>query len=86
MTAFEQALYLRQPGYGTSYIVGKVQLDQLMTEWREKQEQADQPFVLRDFLDRFNNDGMVPFALIERELIPEAALDHAVEKTDAMHP
>ncbi len=86
LTAFEQALYLRQPGYGTSYIVGKVQLDQLMTEWREKQEQADQPFVLRDFLDRFNNDGMVPFALIERELIPEAALDHAVEKTDAMHP
>ena len=86
LTAFEQALYLRQPGYGTSYIVGKVQLDQLMTEWREKQEQADQPFVLGDFLDRFNNDGMVPFALIERELIPEAALDHAVEKTDAMHP
>ena len=54
LTAFEQLLYLRQPGYGTSYIVGKVELDELMTEWAKSQQQASQPFVLRTFLDRFN--------------------------------
>ncbi len=80
LTAFEQALYLRQPGYGTSYIVGKVQLDRVMAEWREAQEQAGKPFVLREFMDRFNGVGIVPFALVEREMIPAAALDHADEK------
>ena len=79
LTAFEQALYLRQPGYGTSYIVGKVQLDRLMTEWREQEELAGRPFVLGEFLDRFNGEGMVPFVLVEREMIEPAALDHGGE-------
>ena len=29
---FEQQLYLRQPGYGTSYLVGKAQIEELMAE------------------------------------------------------
>ena len=76
LTAFEQLLYLRQPGYGTSYIVGKVELDELMTEWAKSQQQASQPFVLRTFLDRFNGEGMIPIPLMEDEMIPKDALDH----------
>ncbi len=79
LTTFEQSLYLRQPGYGTSYIVGKVQLDRLLAEWREQQEQAHQPFVLRDFMERFNAVGIVPLTLIEREMIAPAALDHGAD-------
>ncbi len=63
LTGFEQLLYLRQPGYGTSYVTGKVMLDQLMSEYAHQLESAGKPFVLRDFLDRFNAAGMIPISL-----------------------
>ena len=73
LTAFEQLLYLRQPGYGSSYVTGKLLFDRLMTEYAHENQLASQPFVLRDFLDRFNNDGMIPIPLMETEMIPERA-------------
>ncbi len=73
LTAFEQLLYLRQPGYGTSYVTGKLLLDRLMTEYGHAQDQAGKPFALRDFLDRFNNEGLIPMALMETEMIPASA-------------
>ncbi len=76
LTAFEQLLYLRQPGYGTSYIIGKVELDELMTEYAKKQQQLNRPFVLRTFLDSFNGEGMIPIPLMEDELILQNAQDH----------
>ena len=69
LTAFEQLLYLRQPGYGTSYITGKLLLDRLMAEYAHQQELAGKPFVLREFLDRFNSEGMIPVPLMETEMI-----------------
>src|SRR3546814_13228264 len=38
LTAFEQLLYLRQPGYGTSYIVGQLQLDHVMADYSRSEE------------------------------------------------
>jgi uncharacterized protein (DUF885 family) len=73
LTAFEQLLYLRQPGYGTSYITGKLELDRLMTEYAHGKDLASQPFVLRDFLDRFNKEGMIPIPLMEPEMVPREA-------------
>jgi uncharacterized protein (DUF885 family) len=73
LTGFEQLLYLRQPGYGTSYVVGKIQVDQLMAEYGQQQQSAGIPFVLRDFMDEFNGAGMIPVALIENELIVSEA-------------
>jgi hypothetical protein len=73
LTAFEQLLYLRQPGYGSSYVNGKVLLDRLMNEYAHARDLAGQPFVLREFLDRFNGEGMIPVPLMEDELIPAAA-------------
>ena len=73
LTAFEQLLYLRQPGYGTSYIVGKLLLDRLMAEYAHQQELAGKPFVLREFLDRFNGEGMIPVPLMETEMIAPSA-------------
>lgn len=73
LTGFEQLLYLRQPGYGTSYITGKVMLDQLLSEYAQQLASAGRPFVLRDFLDRFNAAGMIPIALMEGEMISSDA-------------
>jgi hypothetical protein len=73
LTAFEQLLYLRQPGYGTSYITGKLLLDRLLAEYAHQQELAGKPFVLREFLDRFNGEGIIPVPLMESEMISPAA-------------
>jgi uncharacterized protein (DUF885 family) len=69
LTAFEQLLYLRQPGYGTSYITGKLLLDRMMMEASEADERRGTPFRLRDFLSRFNDAGMIPTLLMEDELV-----------------
>jgi hypothetical protein len=68
LTGFEQLLYLRQPGYGTSYITGKILLDRLMSEYAHKQDSSGRPFVLREFLDRFNHEGMIPISLMGTEM------------------
>lgn len=73
LTAFEQLLYLRQPGYGASYVTGKLLFDRLMAEYAHEQELEGKPFVLRDFLDRFNNEGMIPMPLMETEMVPARA-------------
>ncbi len=68
LTGFEQLLYLRQPGYGTSYITGKLLLDRLMSEYAHQQDLSGRPFMLREFLDRFNHAGMIPISLMGTEL------------------
>jgi uncharacterized protein (DUF885 family) len=70
LTVFEQLLYLRQPGYGSCYITGKMLADELITEYAHQQDLAGKPFVLRDFMDRFNNEGMIPVFLMELEMVP----------------
>jgi len=73
LTAFEQLLYLRQPGYGASYVTGKILFDRLMNEYSHQQDLEGRPFVLRDFLDRFNNEGMIPIPLMEDEIVSNQA-------------
>jgi len=70
LTVFEQLLYLRQPGYGSCYITGKLLADQLITEYAHQQDLAGKSFVLRDFLDRFNDAGMIPILLMKLEMVP----------------
>jgi uncharacterized protein (DUF885 family) len=73
LTGFEQLLYLRQPGYGTSYITGKLLVDRLMAEYAHQQELAGKVFQLREFMDRFNSVGMIPVVLMEDEMISSNA-------------
>lgn len=65
---FEQHLYLRQPGYGTSYITGKYLLEHMMAEFARKQEDADLDFRLKDFFDKLNAMGNIPVSLGHWEL------------------
>ena len=65
---FEQHLYMRQPGYGTSYITGKYLIDVAMAEYARKMELSGQAFSIRNFLDRMNQIGSVPTSLGAWEL------------------
>jgi hypothetical protein len=68
LVGFEQLLYLRQPGYGTSYVTGKIELDRLMSEYAFVQEQKGEAFDLAGFFRTLNASGIIPFALIQKEI------------------
>ena len=61
----EQHLYLQQPGYGTSYIIGKIEIEKLLGERRQ---QLGEKFNLKRFMEEFDAAGLVPAALIRWEL------------------
>ena len=60
---FEQHLYLRQPGYGTSYISGKYLLEMALAEYARNQEKKGEDFVLQNFMDTLNRIGNIPISL-----------------------
>ena len=60
---FEQHLYLRQPGYGTSYITGKYLLEYTLADYARIQELKGKPFVTKDFFDNLNSMGNIPISL-----------------------
>jgi len=61
----EGQLYLEQPSYGTSYVVGKIHLDRLLADRRH---QLGDDFSLRRFMDEFHAAGMIPISLIRWEM------------------
>ena len=65
---FEQHLYLRQPGYGTSYITGKYLMEDAMAEYARSKESTTFPFEMRDFFDRPNTLCYIPISLGHWEL------------------
>jgi hypothetical protein len=62
---FEQQLYLRQPGYGTSYVTGKYLIDELI---KDRAHQLGDGFTMRRFFDEFNAAGVIPVSLIRRQM------------------
>ena len=68
LLGFEQLLYLRQPGYGTSYVVGKYQVERLLME-RARQQGAD--FNMRGFFAEVDAAGLIPVSLIRWQLTGE---------------
>lgn len=65
---FEQHLYLRQPGYGTSYITGKYLLENALADYARIQESQSKPFILKDFFDTLNGIGNIPTSLAHWEM------------------
>ena len=61
----EQHLYLQQPGYGTSYIIGKIEIEKLLSE---RKQQLGAGFTLKRFMEEFDAAGLVPAALVRWEL------------------
>jgi hypothetical protein len=67
-------LYLRQPTYGVSYLIGSVQLQKLLAD---KGNQLGEKFNLKAFMDEFLAAGMIPLSLIRWEL---TGLDDEIQK------
>jgi hypothetical protein len=62
---FEQHLYLQQPGYGTSYVIGKVEIDRLLAA---RSRALGKAFTLRRFMDELDLVGLIPISLVGWEL------------------
>jgi uncharacterized protein (DUF885 family) len=65
LLGFEQQLYLRQPGYGTSYVTGKYLLERLLAD---RARELGSAFTLRRWFDEVNAAGVIPVELIRWEL------------------
>jgi len=65
---FEQHLYLRQPGYGTSYITGKYLLERALADYAKIRAEQGEVFRMKDFFDRLNRIDSIPIALAHWEL------------------
>ena len=64
----EQSLYLRQPGYGTSYVTGKIQIEELLSEYAI---QEGDDFTIKRFFDAFYGAGVIPNVLTRWEMTGE---------------
>jgi hypothetical protein len=74
---FEQHLYLRQPGYGTSYVTGKYLLERTLADYARLVEARDEEFSLRSFFDQLNAIDSIPISLARWEM---TGLDDEIRK------
>jgi len=65
---FEQHLYLRQPGYGTSYVTGKYLLEQTLADYAKLREERKESFSLREFFDALNATDSIPISMSRWEM------------------
>jgi uncharacterized protein (DUF885 family) len=61
----EQHLYLQQPDYGSSYLIGKIETEKLMAD---RIRQLGDQFTIKRFMDEFNAVGLIPISLVRWEL------------------
>ena len=64
----EQHLYLQQPAYGTSYLIGKQEIERLLSD---RAQQLGPAFTLKRFMDELTDVGMIPMSLVRYELLGE---------------
>jgi uncharacterized protein (DUF885 family) len=57
--------YLREPGAGSMYIIGKIQIERLISE---RAHQLGGKFDLGEFHDEFLSKGIIPVSLIRWEM------------------
>ncbi len=67
----EEQFYLQQPAYGTSYVIGKIEIEKLIAEYARKQEGK---FVLSEFINTFNRSGVIPVSLIYWEMTGDKSM------------
>jgi hypothetical protein len=65
LLGFEQHLYLRQPGYGASYVTGGRLIEETMAM---RARQLGDGFTMQRFFDEVNAAGMIPVSLLHWEL------------------
>jgi len=68
LVRFEQHLYLQQPGYGISYVVGKIEIEKLLAD---RKRQLGDGFTMRQFVDELDAVGQIPISLVRWEMTGE---------------
>jgi uncharacterized protein (DUF885 family) len=74
LVRFEQHLYLQQPGYGISYVIGKIEIDKLHAD---RKRQLGDRFTMMQFVDELDAAGQIPISLLRWELTGELAPETA---------
>jgi hypothetical protein len=74
----EQHLYLQQPTYGTSYVIGKIEVERLMSD---RAQELGERFSMREFMDAFDAAGLIPISLVRWEVM--GRLDDTIRR--ALH-
>jgi hypothetical protein len=62
----DAALYLNQPGYGASYVVGKASIEKLLADCSHGAGEGE--FSLKKWWDTFHATGVIPVSLIRWEM------------------
>ncbi len=65
LLGFEQLLYMRQPGYGSTYVTGKYLIERMLGQMGK---QADGELALVDFFRQVDEQGVIPVSLIHWQL------------------
>jgi uncharacterized protein (DUF885 family) len=77
----EQQLYLEQPAYGTSYVIGKIEVERLLDA---RARQLGDRFAMRDFMREFDAAGLIPATLLRWEMTGVA--DEGVQRVLGLTP
>ncbi len=67
----EEHFYLQQPAYGESYVTGKMLIDQLIAEYGRQRESK---FQLKEFMDEFNQVGIIPVSLVHWQMTGDKSM------------
>lgn len=70
----EEHFYLQQPAYGTSYVIGKIQIDQLIAEYTR---QRNGIFNMKEFMDEFSRVGELPISLVYWQMTGDKSMLNA---------
>lgn len=65
LVGFEQHLYLQQPSYGTSYLIGKMEIEKLLAD---RVHELGSGFSLRGFMDQLEAAGLIPISMVRWEM------------------
>ena len=68
LLAFEQHLYLRQPGYGTSYVTGKYLAEKLLATRSKQMAEAGKDYPLIEYFRELRDLGSIPISLVHWQL------------------
>ena len=70
----EEHFYLQQPAYGTSYVIGKIEIDKLIAEYTR---QRNGKFVMKEFMDEFSRVGEIPISLVYWQMTGDKSMLNA---------
>lgn len=83
LLGFEQHLYLRQPGYGASYITGGRLMEETIAE---RARQLGDRFSIQRVMDEINAAGMIPVSLIYWEVTGDDRMIRELRESRPLPP